>query len=51
MKNEKEYVPVTVNVEKTVHRKVIKKQILKFDKEKTIAEICAIAIERGIDKV
>lgn len=44
-------IPVTVWVEKPVHTKVLLKQIEKFDKNKTIAEVCALAIEKGIDKV
>jgi len=44
-------VGVTVFVEKAVHTKVLLKQIQKFDKQKTIAEVCALAIEKGIDKV
>lgn len=48
---EEKEIPVTVKLKKSVHKKVVDKQIDKFDKEKTIPEICSLAIEKGIDKV
>lgn len=42
---------VTIFIDKPTHKKVLLKQINKFDKEKTVAEVCAIAIEKGIDRV